>query len=136
MNAEDEEILTEIKKVILEINDLSRECPILVEGKKDVRSLRALGVEGRIMLISGSSLLEISEKLLYYKKAVILTDLDKKGREIANSISRYLRENGTVPLTTYREKLSKATRGKVQEIEGLLHFVRKIENRNKCGNYF
>lgn len=64
---------------------------VLVEGKKDVRALKSLGIEN-IVAINGKPLIEIVEKLYKYLKhpyskeisMVILTDFDHEGKNLAS----------------------------------------------------
>ncbi len=73
---------------------------ILVEGKKDINSLRDIGIKNRIIKVSDNqkplfSLVEDIKKR--WEEAIILTDWDKHGDELSKKLSRLLERNGVKP---------------------------------------
>ncbi len=71
--------------------------PIIVEGDNDIRSLRSLGFPGEIIkLNSGMSLMAFSESISRsYREIIILTDMDRKGIMLKNSLTGFLVSLGT-----------------------------------------
>ena len=104
---EDIERLEMLEELILELHDLSDTGAIIVvEGRKDVESLRSLGVNGEIKLSSQQSLLVFTEQLsMCGKDIVLLTDWDRKGSMAARKIIDYLHAYGIVPNTDIRAKI-------------------------------
>ncbi len=93
--------------------------PIIVEGKKDKIALENLGCK-KIITLNGNNagLHNIIEKLPENcKEAVILTDLDKKGKQLYHKIKRILTVNKIKIDDRFRVYLFKET--KVRQIEGL-----------------
>jgi len=93
--------------------------PIIVEGKKDKIALENLGCS-RIITLNGSKagLYNIIEKLPENcKEAVILTDLDKKGKQLYHRIKKILTVNKIKVDDRFRLYLFKET--KIRQIEGL-----------------
>lgn len=78
------------------LRELSQDMPVIVEGKKDERSLRELGVEGEIFKVqSAPSLVEFSDSLANrYREVVLFTDLDRAGKKIAKVVKKYLTDKG------------------------------------------
>jgi 5S rRNA maturation endonuclease (ribonuclease M5) len=102
---------------------------VLVEGKKDVASLHALGFKHVYAIHkTGAPLREHIEsicKLVEKKQKVcILTDLDKQGKKLYFYIKPILQENGIRVDSTLRGILIKA---KVSHIESLDKFMKKID---------
>lgn len=93
--------------------------PIIVEGKKDKIALENLGCKNIITLNgSNAGLYNIIEKLPENcKEAVILTDLDKKGKQLYHRIKKILTVNKIKVDDRFRIYLFKET--KVRQIEGL-----------------
>ncbi len=62
--------------------------PIIVEGRKDELSLRRLGVEGKIFCIksTGIGFFDFVEKMKTSREVIVLTDFDKKGRELSSQL--------------------------------------------------
>ncbi|MHA1754732.1 MAG: toprim domain-containing protein [Candidatus Odinarchaeia archaeon] len=106
-----------------ELNEDSRFYPIIVEGKKDLISLRKLGVEGKIYCISGKSIDKITEDLRLFKKVILLTDFDFEGYKIKYRILRVLQEFGVKVDLKYSKKIREIVKGKVDVIEGLKKFI-------------
>ncbi|MCL4329172.1 MAG: toprim domain-containing protein [Candidatus Thermoplasmatota archaeon] len=88
-------------KRIADILDFYREkndaVPIVVEGIRDVSTLRKLEFSGRIIpLNNGKSLMNFSEGLSReFREVILLTDFDRKGVRLKKEISRYLESLGT-----------------------------------------
>lgn len=102
---------------------------VLVEGKKDVAALKVLGFEKVFAVHStGVSLRErieqiISEIDLKKEKVCILTDFDKKGKQLYLLLKKELGELGVRLDSSLRGILLKAG---VSHIEGLDKFMRAV----------
>lgn len=122
-----EERLDMLERALADLIELNRTIPIIVEGKKDVAALRALGVEGQIHMVhSGIPLIDLCDKLaVMYREAVILTDWDRTG----GAILRHLRDNLRGRVKTHPEiRKTLAIYSEVQDVESLpayLHSLRK-----------
>jgi len=76
-----------------------RERTVIVEGKKDVKALRALGLK-RVIPINGKPLIKLVEDDVFGKsETVILTDFDPEGRRIAAGLIKLLHAYG-IPVNT------------------------------------
>lgn len=98
----------------------------MVEGANDERTLRGLGMEGRIFRASSSSktLLNFLEGLAGFKQIIILTDFDRAGDKLAKFSTEHLKRLGVEPVVEFREKLKAILRKNVKDIEGLARFLR------------
>lgn len=108
------------------IEHSSQDAAVIVEGKKDRKTLRSLGVKGPIHCISssGTSALNFLENLPSHKRAIILTDFDRKGNELAEFCRKHLKKLGTEPISDLRKKLKSYLHKGLSEIEGLEKFLR------------
>ena len=87
------------------INENNSGTPIIVEGITDKEALRRLGCKGEIFITQGSgySLYNLAEKVSdQSKKAIIFTDPDHAGSEIAGKLAGMLERNGVHPDLRYR----------------------------------
>jgi len=103
---------------------------ILVEGKRDVQALKTAGFENVYPIHqTGTSLRERLEHLatLITKKdkVCILTDLDKKGKQLYMTIKPILQELGIKIDSSLRGILIKAH---MSHIEGVYNFFRKVDD--------
>jgi 5S rRNA maturation endonuclease (ribonuclease M5) len=125
---EDMERLEKLEELIFELRELSESGAIIVvEGRKDVESLRFLGINGEIKLASQQPLLEFTESLSKSgKKIVLLTDWDKKGRIVAGKIIKHLSAYGIMPNIDIRLRLRGLSKKRIKDIESLNNFVNKL----------
>lgn len=120
--------LEEIEKILDEIRQASEEgVGIIVEGEKDEKALRKLGVKGPIHQISSSqeSALNFLEGLKDYERIIVLTDFDRMGDELARFTEKHLPKLGVDAELDLRKKLEKYVRRGVKDIEGLSKFYER-----------
>ena len=111
-----------MNKKIEEFNNLIEKIKnsntlIIVEGKKDKVALQKLGINN-IMELSKKPLFQIVEEIANSNdECIILTDLDKKGKEIYGKLNSNLQKHGVRINNKFREFLFKYT--KLRQIEGI-----------------
>jgi len=111
------------------IQDFEKYKPyvIIVEGKKDILSLKALGFQ-RVYAINAPGvpikvrMEQIAQQLIKKDKVCILTDFDKKGKALYLLIKQIGQELGMNLDSSLRGLLLKA---QVSHIEGLWQFFEK-----------
>ncbi len=122
----------DFQRLLLALEELREKAKegwiIVVEGIRDVQALRDLKVEGEIIIFSGFS--DTCDKIRN-RKAIILTDSDKKGLEIEKGLVKALSSWGNVPDTTIKRKIFSATRKEVLRVEELFDFVERHKNNLK-----
>ena len=90
---------------------------IIVEGKKDRIALESFGISN-IIELSKDPIFSIIEKISESNDdCIILTDLDRKGRELFGRLNGGLQRHGVVVDNSFREFLFRDT--KLRQIEGL-----------------
>jgi dTMP kinase len=94
---------------------------VIVEGARDVRALRALGLRGAIEpLNSGAAVFALCERLgRSTARAVILTDWDRRGGQLARRLRDGLAANGVAGLEDVRSRLARLTQKEIQDVESL-----------------
>jgi 2,5-diamino-6-(ribosylamino)-4(3H)-pyrimidinone 5'-phosphate reductase len=98
--------------------------PIIVEGKKDVESLRNLGIKGIISSLNGRSINDLVDQFRNFSKIIILTDYDSEGVKIKNKLVRNLQLEGIKTELSYYNILRKILKGGVLQVEGLFNFIK------------
>lgn len=117
------------------IDEIKEQQPvIIVEGKKDQAALEALGIKN-IILLSKKPMQSIVEGIVKRNKEnkgiLILTDFDKKGKELAQQLRRDFLNEGIIADKTSRRWLRRNTR--VSHIEGLYRYkenLRKSDSKS------
>lgn len=122
------ERLEETLKVIDELEELSREMPVIVEGKKDVDALRLLGVSSNVITLSrGISLFTFCETVSReWRSVVLLTDWDRKGGQLARRLKEGFDANGTKVNDSIRMDLVILSKKEIKDIESLPAFIRRL----------
>jgi len=97
---------------------------IIVEGKKDRIALEKLGIKN-ITELSKKPLFQIMEDISdKNKECIILTDFDKKGKQLYGKLNSGLSRLGVKVNNRFREFLQKNTH--LSHIEGLHTYIMKI----------
>lgn len=89
---------------------------IIVEGKKDVSALKKIGIKNSMFCLSVKPIYKVAEDFKA-REVIILTDFDKKGKELYGKLSTELQSQGVRIDRTFREWLQRNT--KLSHIEGL-----------------
>jgi 5S rRNA maturation endonuclease (ribonuclease M5) len=125
---EDIERLEKLEELILELKNLSDAGAIIVvEGRKDVESLRSLGINGEVKLSSQQPLLDFTEKLSRSgEEIVLLTDWDRKGGMVARKITDYLHAYSIIPNMNIRARIGFLVKKRIKDIESLSKYMGKL----------
>jgi len=113
-----------LRHLIEEIYSLvekQKDMLVIVEGKKDKAALESLGFRNIIVL--NKPLYEIVEEI-NEKKILLLTDLDKEGKQIYAKLKKDLDKRGIQADDSLRNLLFKT---EVRQVEGLTSYLKKFE---------
>ena len=114
-----DEKIEEFRKLIQKIKDSN--ILIVVEGKKDRIALQKLGIIN-VRELSKKPLFQIVEEIAdSNKECVILTDLDREGKELYGKLNSNLQKHGVKINNKFREFLFKHT--KLRQIEGIDSYI-------------
>ncbi len=104
---------------------------IIVEGLRDERALRALGIRGPVIMASRRPALDLAEDTARrYREIIVLTDWDLKGDEMALKIDQYLRLAGARPDMDIRSRLKKLVKKEIKDVESLSFYVERMRELN------
>ena len=119
--SEIKELLEDLRKTVDELIELNKTTPVIVEGKKDVESLRSLGIIREIINFnSGKSIVETCESIAEkYGSVIILTDWDRKGGTLARELKRCLQSVGVRVNTDIRARLAMLCKKDIKDVESL-----------------
>ena len=128
---DDQERLDAIMEQLEELSSLSRTHIILVEGLKDVASLRHVDVEGEFYCVqSGGGPLKAAEHAWREgRPAVIMTDWDRRGGNLADSLRRDLESLCVDYDDAVRRDLAVLCRPYSKDVESLDSAVRLLRER-------
>ena len=120
--------LEEIEKAIEQIREKNAKIPVIVEGKKDIKALRKLGINGKVLTVyRGKEISNLCDDIaLHYKEIIILTDWDDKGGYICRMMEENLKGR-TKCFTEYRKIF--AQNSMVKDLESIPTFLNNAKNR-------
>lgn len=126
-----EERLEQIEKVLSQLQDLSETTPIIVEGLRDIAALKRMGITRNVISLGkGDSIFNFSEDLSRTtRRAIILTDWDRKGGQLARMLKEALMANGVIANDNIRAKLGILSKKEVKDIESIPAFVERLRYR-------
>ncbi len=102
--------------------------PIVVEGKKDVRTLRALEVVGDVSYPTGGTISEFAERLArVHEEVIVLTDWDGTGDVLCRKIARTMRAMGCKPETRIRGRFKHLAGKECKDVECLYKLFVRLE---------
>ena len=128
--------LERIEELLSELADHSESgAIIIVEGKRDIHSLKRLGIEGNFELATRHPLFNFSERIARLgSEVIILTDWDRRGDLLAVKLSEYFNNFGLKPELQIRNKLKLMCQKEIKDVESLYTYVSSL--RLKTGSFF
>ena len=109
-----------MRETILSLQEEDK--PIIVEGKKDLRSLHELGITN-CLEIQGPLYLFAEKTSATTKKVILLLDTDKEGIKLTKMLVKELQKNKVKVELKYWHRLFDL---KVSHVEGLGKLIRNI----------
>jgi 2,5-diamino-6-(ribosylamino)-4(3H)-pyrimidinone 5'-phosphate reductase len=115
------------------IEESLKGTPIIVEGKKDVQTLRELGVRGKISCAktAGKSrldvILEIEES--DHREIILLLDFDRRGKEWTEKLRQDLEKAKIKPNLTFWKKLFAIAGKELKDVEGLAAYLQTLKKK-------
>jgi len=123
------ERLEKLEKIVDDLIERSPDEPIIVEGSRDVKALRDLGIEGMILAVNtGSSIVNLCETLSSeHDRFIILTDWDRKGGQIAHQLARGFESCDVKHDMLVRANIARLSKKEIKDVEGLPGFIRRLQ---------
>nr|AKQ02669.1 hypothetical protein [uncultured euryarchaeote Rifle_16ft_4_minimus_37664] len=125
----------DLARVLEDLIEKNHTVPVLVEGERDVRALRALGVSGDLRVVNrGTTLFAVCEEVAReHGDAIILTDWDVRGGRLARQLRDGLSANGVRYDDDLRARLTRLCRKEITAVEELRSFVERVSELAATG---
>ena len=129
----DADRLEEINEVIWRLSQKAADHVILVEGHKDVAALKSVGINGDICCVQviGGAVRASEYVWKSGKKAVILTDWDRRGGILAHDLRDNLGSLGVEYDDEIRGDLAFLTRPFAKDVESLDSVLELLSKRTE-----
>jgi 2,5-diamino-6-(ribosylamino)-4(3H)-pyrimidinone 5'-phosphate reductase len=106
----------------------------VVEGRKDIQSLRKLGINGDIIMAksSGKSFLDVLSEIQRKERneVILLFDFDRRGKEWTRRMARRLEGMKITPNRLFWRILLGLVGHDVKDIEGLVTYIETLKNKS------
>lgn len=132
---EDAERLEELDKLLADMAEASLKIPIIVEGKRDTKALRALGIEGQILELNvGKGVVDFCEGVSReHRKVILLTDWDAKGGTLFRALANCLKSLDVKVDGDFRRELARLSKKGAKDVEGVPGFVLWLVEQDSAG---
>jgi 5S rRNA maturation endonuclease (ribonuclease M5) len=123
--------LEALEELIASLIDASCQgAAVIVEGRRDLLALRALGLPGPVIMASRRPALELAEEAARsYSQIILLTDWDEKGDEMCKTIELHLRSAGSRPDREIRSRLGKLIKKEIKDVESLSGYAERMREQ-------
>jgi len=127
-----EERLEQLEKVFEDLVDLSADAPIIVEGIRDANALSRIGIEKNVVTLNrGVSIFAFCEQISRRsKKAIVLTDWDRRGGQLARMLKESLMANGVEVIDSIRTQIVILSKKEVKDVESMPTFIERLRARD------
>lgn len=125
-----EERLEQLEEVLQELEYLSGQMPVIVEGVRDVAALKKLGISNNVsQLNKGKSIFSFCEDVSKtWGSAIILTDWDRRGGQLARMLKEGLAANGVKVNDKIRTQIVILSKKEIKDIESLPKFIERLRS--------
>jgi len=126
-----EERIERIDRALSILADESKAgATVIVEGPRDRRSLRSLGICGEILCVKagGERLIDRLEQLKGGSRAIVLTDFDEEGARLARYLEAELSHRGVRITTRIWKELRGLSKSEAVGVEDLATFFERMNS--------
>lgn len=114
-----EQEIAELKNLVSNLNSMKKSV-IIVEGKRDTAALRKIGFSGKVLEFHKyRGMINFVDSVAIHESLIILFDRDRKGKYLTGKTIHLLQRRTKIDLT-FKQKLTKITKGKIRFIEQLV----------------
>ena len=117
----------QILEVIKALYEVNKFVPIIVEGKRDRRALRSLGITGEVILLhGGKTIYEFCEDILKeHERFILLLDWDERGETLQKRLASHLTGHYE-EFSIFRDMLKALCQSQVKEVEKLPALLKRL----------
>lgn len=107
--------------------------PIIVEGKKDINSLRAFSIQGPIISAKsgGRNLLSLVSEIEEDRplEIILLLDFDRRGKELTRRLKRHLEASKITVNISFWLQIFKLAGKEIRNVESLVKYMETLKSR-------
>jgi 2,5-diamino-6-(ribosylamino)-4(3H)-pyrimidinone 5'-phosphate reductase len=128
---EKEEKILQILSCLAE--ESAKGTPIVVEGKKDVETLRNMGIQGKIVSAKtgGKALLDVVSEIekCGAREVILLLDFDRRGEEWTKRLRQILEKTRIKVNIEFRHALLSLIGRDIKDVESLTAYMETLKSK-------
>ncbi len=130
-----EEIHEKLVRLVADLVEATLTAPVIVEGERDVKSLREVGLTGEIIpLNAGVSMFNLAESIArHHREAIILTDWDRRGGQLARLLRDALEANQVRFDVDLRARMTVLCQKEIKDVESLDGYLERLARQVEAG---
>jgi len=130
-----EEIYEKLVETLDDLVEANRTAPVIVEGERDEKALRSVGLKGEVVrLNAGMPLFNLAETIARrHREAIILTDWDHRGGQLCRLLRDALEANQVRFDVDLRARLTYLCRKDIKDVESLAAYVERLARQAAAG---
>ena len=123
------ERLERLEKALADLMEKNALAPIIVEGLKDIRALRKLGISGEIISLNqGKPVFNFCEEISRdHGSSIILTDWDRRGGNLCWRMREAFKANGTQYDDKLRKEIAYVSYKEIKTVEALPKYLANLK---------
>lgn len=124
----DAERSARLREVFENLQELNKQIPVIVEGRRDASALRNLGLMGDIITLhNGQNMYDFCDNIARtYDRVIMLIDWDRKGDDLFKTLAHNLKGHWE-EFASFRELLKILCQKEIKDIEGIPTLLRRLE---------
>jgi len=107
---------------------------VVVEGEKDARALRAIGIKSEILTIKshGRNLTDVVDEISSAgdREIILLMDFDRRGREITERLTKILGGMKVKLNLNFWREFSSLLNNDLKDVEGLAKYIETLSRKS------
>jgi len=110
-------------------NEAGKGTPIIVEGRRDCRTLNNIGIKGNFFCLkSTGSILSDQLDKIEGTEVILLVDFDKEGKKLAKKIGSHLSHRGIKVRRFYWKRIKVLIGKDVKDVEGIHSYLERLKS--------
>ncbi|MEM1602419.1 MAG: toprim domain-containing protein [Candidatus Bathyarchaeia archaeon] len=114
-------------------SEISVDALLVVEGEKDIKALRDMGIACNIVAVksSGKSVPDIIDEIISTgsKEIILLMDFDRRGKELTKRLVESLEAARIKVDISFWKEIYSILNNDVKDIEGLAAYIRTLKRK-------
>jgi 5S rRNA maturation endonuclease (ribonuclease M5) len=115
-------------------SESSSDVLVVVEGEKDAKALRSMGIESEILTIKshGKNLVDVIDEISSAgnREIILLMDFDRRGRELTKRLTKILGGMKVKLNLNFWREFSSLLNNDLKDVEGMVKYIETLKRKS------